>query len=129
MCGTHGLEDVCFSILTHTRPNSASPQTVRSNRLSCTVLWWAQLNKVDNLLGDDAEFFELPLATTITACTLIVPPAFCVANRFLVNRDGDVEICGEEDLNVNLATLFPNASKFFNAQFDGECGSRLLTYL
>ena len=54
MRGTHGLENVCFSILMHTRPNSASPQTVRSNRLSCTVLWWAQLNKVDGVYDDDA---------------------------------------------------------------------------
>ena len=30
---------------------------------------------------------------------------------------------------AKLATLFPNASKIFDAQFDGGCGSRLLTYL
>ena len=123
MCGTHGLEDVCFSVLTHTRPNSASPQTVRSNRLSCTVLWWAQLNKVDGLLVEDFQFFELPLATTVTACTLIVPPAFCVNYRlkFLGGRTNRTK--------SKWAKLFPDASKFFDAQFDGECGSRLLTYL
>ena len=108
MCGTHGLEDVCFSILTHTRPISTSPQTIRSNRFPCAVLWWAQLNEVEEI-----EDFELPLATAFIACTLIIPPAFCMA-------DQRVEVFCKK---VELATLFPNASKVFDAQFDGECGS------
>ena len=103
MCGTHGLEDVCFPVLTHTRPNQRLTSTVRSNRLSCTVLWWAQLNEEEDVDGGD-----LPYAITITACTLIFPPVSCCMTK---------------------SELFPNASKLFDAQFDGECGSRLLTYL
>ena len=84
------------------------------------MLWWAQLNEVE-----DVYDVELPLATSITACTLIVPPAFCLANR-RVDEDGKVKILGKD---IKLATLFPNASKFFDAQFDGERGSRFPTYL
>ena len=126
MCWDAGLKDVNLFTLTHTRPNSASPQTVRSNRLSCTVLWWAQPNRVDGLLEGDGEFFELPVATSITAFTLVVPPAFCLADRFLVDEYDQVEILGED---VKLTTIFPNASKLFDAQFDGECRSRFLPYL